>query len=407
VAVGVAVSGGADSVYLLHSMVAAGADVLILHVNHLLRGLESDADEQFVRNLAASLSVECRVLREHPAEGNLEAEARQVRYRWFVELIQSRVVERVAVGHTLSDQAETVLFRFLRGAGTAGLAGIRPSRRDGIYRPLLKISREEIRRSLQERGIAWREDSSNRSREFARNRMRAELLPQLQREWNPELTRSLGHMADWALEEEKYWARRTKKIAGKYLQNGILCWPKGLGIAVERRLVRHTIETVAGHLRQIEFGHVEAVRSMRSGKLNLPGVTVEKSFEWLRFTLATDVEPDFHPEVELELLPPGTVYTEDKHQLDWGNLSGRLELRRWQAGDRYQRQGRPKVERLKLLFQKARIPVWDRRSWPVLICGDRIVWTRGFGVAAGSGRTENTEQVLVVRDSCCFPNLNP
>jgi tRNA(Ile)-lysidine synthase len=407
---GVAVSGGADSVYLLYEVVAAGAEVVVLHVNHLLRGAESDGDEEFVRGLAGALGLECLVLREAPGDGNLEAEARAVRYRWFGELIRAGVVERVAVGHTLSDQAETVLFRFLRGAGTAGLAGIRPVRRDGIYRPLLGIRREAVRESLRQRGISWREDSSNNSGEFARNRIRGELLPQLEREWNPELTRALGQMADWAQEEEKYWARRMKKLAARYfLGDGVVRWPKGLGVAVERRLVRHAIETVAGHVRQIEYGHVEAVRAMRSGKLNLPGVTVEKSFEWLRFTAAGAGEPDpreFDPRVRLALVEAGSVYNGDKHQLDWGSLSGRLELRRWQAGDRYQRAGRLKEERLKLLFQRARVPVWERRSWPVLICGDKIVWTRGFGVAAGLERTANTEMVLLVRGVSGFPNLN-
>jgi tRNA(Ile)-lysidine synthase len=186
----------------------------------------------------------------------------------------------------------------------------------------------------------------------------------------------------------------------------VVRWPKGLGVAVERRLVRHAIETVTGQLHQIEYGHVEAVRAMRSGKLNLPGVTVERSFSWLRFTPVGEAEAEFEPKVSLELLEADSIYNEDKHQLDWGGLSGQLELRRWQAGDRYQRVGRPKEERLKLLFQKARVPVWERRSWPVLICGDKIVWTRGFGVAAGSERTANTEMVLVVKDVSGFPNLN-
>jgi tRNA(Ile)-lysidine synthase len=407
---GVAVSGGADSVYLLHEMVAAGRECVVLHVNHLLRGDESDADEAFVRGLAASLGVECLVLRERPGNGNLEQAARLVRYRWFRELIAAGTVERVALGHTLSDQAETVLFRFLRGAGTAGLAGIRPATRE-VFRPLLGMTREAVRESLLARGVAWREDSSNASASFARNRIRAELLPQLEREWNPGLTGALGQVAEWALAEEKYWAGRMKRLGAKYFSHDgaalVARWPMRMAVAVERRLVRHAIETVLGHLRQIEYGHVEAVRAMRSGKLSLPGLTVEKSFEWLRFAAAGAIDRDVLDGVGLELLAASSVYNRDEHQLDWGSLSGPLRLRSWHPGDRYRRVGRPTEERLKLLFQKARIPVWERRSWPVLLCEDKIVWARKFGAAEGARRTDSTQTVLLVRDLSGFPNLKP
>ena len=402
-ALGVAVSGGADSVYLLLEMLAAGERCIVLHVNHGLRGAESDGDEVFVRELSGRLGVECLVLREGVGQGNLEQGARRVRYGWFRELMERGVVERVAMGHTLSDQAETVLFRILRGAGTAGLAGIRAQREDGFFRPLLGLQREEIRERLRAAGMEWREDSSNESREFARNRIRRELLPQLEREWNPELTRSLAQMAEWAAAEESYWAGRMKKLAAKYFQaDGVVSFPARLPVAVERRLIRHAIETIKGNLRQIEYGHVEAVRGLRSGKLSLPGVTVEKSFGAIRFSVQPTEQGDISDGMGLELLQPGSVYNVGKDQLDWGKLTHPLKLRNWRAGDKYRRVGRPKEERLKLLFQKARVRVWDRRCWPVLEGGDGIIWSRGFGAAAGAERTESTQLVLQVRDSPVF-----
>jgi tRNA(Ile)-lysidine synthase len=402
---GVAVSGGADSVYLLHELVGREDDCVVLHVNHGLRGAESDGDEIFVKGIADSLGLECLVHREPVGVGNLEQEARRVRLAWFRRLIEEGVVERVALGHTLSDQAETVLFRFLRGAGTAGLAGIRSATREGLVRPLLGLTRAEVRSSLRSRGIVWREDSSNDSDAFARNRIRRELLPQLEREWNPELTRTLGQMADWAAAEESYWAGRMRRLAARcFRRDGpglVVKWPTGLSVAVQRRLVRHAIETAKGDLRQVDYSHVEAVRRLKQGRLDLPGLQVEKSFEWLRL----GAEPDeFDPKVYLEVVDATTVYNSGMHQLDWGSLSGRLKLRRWQAGDRYRRAGRAKDERLKLLFQKARVPVWERRRWPVLVCGDSIVWTREFGVAAGMERTERSHLVLVIRDLSGFPN---
>lgn len=414
---GVAVSGGADSVYLLHellrSQAAPGLGLLVLHVNHQLRGAESDQDEEFVRRLAGSMQLEILV---HPGplmEGNVEQEARRARYRWFRSLIEQGLVHRVALGHTQSDQAETVLFRFLRGSGTAGLAGIRPET-DILWRPLLGIAREEVRESLRSRGIEWREDSSNLNLEFARNRIRHELLPQLTGQWNPRLARSLAQTADLAQAEEGYWAGEMAKLAKKCFRHVppalIVRWPDSLPVAVERRLVRHSLGTVKGDLRQIDFDHVEAVRNLihvqRSGKLSLPGLDAEKSFEWLRITPAGTGEEYGH-DIGLELRPAQSVYNGEKHQLDWDLISGPLKLRTWQSGDRYRLVGRSKEERLKLLFQKGRIPAWERRSWPVLICGESIGWTREFGVAAGLERTESTHTVLVVRDLSGFSNRKP
>jgi tRNA(Ile)-lysidine synthase len=135
---------------------------------------------------------------------------------------------------------------------------------------------------------------------------------------------------------------------------------------------------------------------------------VEKSFEWMRILRAGAESGWLAHNIRLELGAPTDVYNiREKHQLDWGRISGPLTLRHWQSGDRYRYAGRFKEERLKLLFQKARIPVWERRSWPVLMCGVSIGWTRGFGVAAGLERTESTEMVLTILDVSGFPNRKP
>ena len=207
--VGVAVSGGADSVCLLYVLVELRARwdlrLSVLHLNHNLRGEESRADAEFVRELAARLGL-AAVLSEADIAAtvdNLEQAARDARLAFFRETMRTGPLDRVALGHTRSDQAETVLYRFLRGAGTAGLAGIRPVTVDGLIRPLLEVDRAEVERFLRERAIPWRDDSTNASRVFARNRIRHELLPQLARDWNPAIYESLAQVADWALEEPR------------------------------------------------------------------------------------------------------------------------------------------------------------------------------------------------------------
>src|ERR1039457_3522464 len=181
--VGVAVSGGADSVCLLHVLLELAPrwdlQLSVLHLNHRLRGEESDGDEDFVRELAERLELPVTVQAwdqsrqaGRPAPPNLEEAAREARLAFFAQAIKSGAVERVALGHTRSDQSETVLFRFLRGAGTAGLAGIRPVTAAGIVRPLLGVERFQVEAFLLERGIEWREDSTNVSFQLARNRIR-------------------------------------------------------------------------------------------------------------------------------------------------------------------------------------------------------------------------------------------
>jgi len=201
----VGLSGGADSVALLRALAARSAELgLVLHAAHLhhgLRGKEADGDLDFARELAGGLGLPFHeghidVVAEaqaNPASGkpaeSVEEAARRVRYAWFRKLMAAGEVDAVATAHTLDDQAETVLAKFLRGAWTEGLSGIHPvleSPEGRILRPLLWTSRRDIEAYLGELGQRWCEDSSNRHLTYTRNRIRHELLPLLEG-WNPRL----------------------------------------------------------------------------------------------------------------------------------------------------------------------------------------------------------------------------
>src|SRR4051794_32289150 len=148
--VAVAVSGGADSVCLLHALREMGeVHLSVLHADHGLRGTESRADAEFVRVLADRMGLPFTVCELRLKPGNLEQAARRARLEFFNEHLASGLADRVALGHTRSDQAETVLFRFLRGSGTAGLAGIRPVTAEGLVRPLIELERPEIENYLR------------------------------------------------------------------------------------------------------------------------------------------------------------------------------------------------------------------------------------------------------------------
>jgi tRNA(Ile)-lysidine synthase len=439
--VAAAVSGGADSVCLLHLLVELAPrwnlQIRAVHLNHGLRDAESDADEAFVRELASQLGVPLRVerwRREEAGPANLEEAARAARLDFFRAAIAEGFADRAALGHTRSDQAETVLFRLLRGAGGAGLAGIRPVTPAGIVRPLIAVERAAVEGFLKERGLAWREDSSNRSLQFARNRLRHELLPQLAREWNPAISETLANTAEWALAEESYWETELDRMESLLAQrDGAVILETAallaLPAAAARRLVRRAMARVKGDLRGIDFKHVLAVLELAKadvghGRLQAPGLDVIRSFSWLRlarpgadapesrnFRLPAPVPgivrlPAGDSSIHLELIektetfgPSDCVYNGVLGCINWERVSSGLEVRNWRPGDQYRPIGSSGGTKIKSLFQEARIPLWERRRWPVLTEGDSIVWSRRFGVAARYAADPGARTVLAIRES--------
>ena len=442
---GVAVSGGADSVCLLHVLRDLAPRwnlrLTVLHLDHKLRGEESSRDAAFVRDLAARLDLPFELqetdvaARCRESGDNLEQAARAARLEFFKRLTQAGIVDRVAAGHTRSDQAETVLFRFLRGSGTAGLAGIRPVTDAGIVRPLLEIDRPEIERYLRARGIAWRTDSTNASTAFARNRIRHELLPQLTREWNPAMAETLAHTADWAQAEEAYWESELARLAPDCLTfdpPAVLMQVDALAalpLAVARRLIRRAIELAKGDLRGVGFEHLAGVLELAAsaeghGRLQIPGLDVFRSFGWLRIAPPA-IDNLGNRNYRLPLPVPGAVHLPGQKSivhtelfentnvtetsdgvyngwvgcLDWNRISGSLEVRNWRPGDQYQPVGHSGAEKIKVLFHKARVPLWERRHWPVVTVGDAILWARRFGPAAGFAANPGTSPVLSIRET--------
>ncbi len=438
--VGVAVSGGADSVCLLHVLLELAPQwdlhLCVLHLNHGLRGEESQQDEQFVRELAVRLGLPWSVqaVDVAAAGGNLEQAARQARLAFFRDQMTKGGMDRVATGHTRNDQAETVLFRFLRGAGGAGLAAIRPVTTDGFVRPLLDASRDAVEEYLRERGIPWREDSSNSSLQFSRNRIRHQLLPQLAREWNPAIGENLHRTADWALAEEEYWDSEMARLAAQFLierDGAVLVRAESLrqlSLAAARRLIRYAMERVRGDLRGVDFGHVARVLSLAAdslghGRVVAPGVEVERSLDWVRFGCSGSAGqsssgyrmpapvpglvrvPGTGIAISLEMIeiaeteaPSNSVYNGETGCLNWPTLSESLEIRNWKPGDRYQPKGRAGEEKIKTLFQNARIPRWERGQWPVVTAGAAIVWARKFGAAASFAAGPQSAKVLRIRE---------
>src|SRR5467141_109488 len=210
---GVAVSGGADSVALLLSLLdlrnKLGIVLSVVHFNHKLRGKASDADEAFVAKLAAKHGLDFHSASVYVAKkakderANLEDAARRARYDYFRSLVESGNCTKIAVAHTADDQAETVIAHLLRGTGLAGLGGIHPMA-GPVFRPLLTVRRSELRRFLCARKQTWREDATNRDTKRMRARIRKKLLPLLQKQFQPAIVEHLCTLADLAREDEAF-----------------------------------------------------------------------------------------------------------------------------------------------------------------------------------------------------------
>ena len=385
--VGVAVSSGPDSVCLLHVLrqlaPTYGISLSVVHLNHQLRGQASDDDARFVADLAQSYGLPL-----HSASasvGPTEDDARQARLAYFSQLRAAGLVDRIATGHTLDDQAETVLFRLLRGASPSGLAAILPTTREGLIRPLLDVSRTEVCAYLRRHGFDWRIDSSNADPRFARNRIRHVLLPSLIRDWNPSLSAQLARMAEIARDEDHF----LDAIVPAPLTDGhaVLIPTTPIDKTLRRRQVRWAVQHLGG--QQLDFKHIEAMVALfapglGSGRLQSPGIDTMRSYDWVRFVrLVASGNRNWSQPLSIPgvaALPTGSLSaslgTIEGDCFDCEATGTSLTVRNWRPGDA-DSTGKSFKER----FEAERIPLWERRNWPIITAGSEIVWSKRFGVA--------------------------
>ncbi len=444
----VGLSGGADSVALTRALAERSRELgLVLHAAHLhhgLRGTEADADLAFARALAEELGLpfhEARVdiaaeAQARPKSGDfdtandkaaesIEEAARRLRYGWFRELMASGEVEAVATAHTLDDQAETVLAKFLRGAWTEGLSGIHPAvefPEGRILRPLLGTSRAEIETYLYSLGQGWREDSSNRHLTFTRNRIRHELLPQLE-DWNPRLREHLMHMAELARDEESWWQAELARLApslllpGRPVRGGGRASGDGLALdvtrlaalapALQRRLLRYAAEQLGA---APDFSSTEALRALaltgRAGqKCELAqGLRAERTPRELRLERmplsasaesATEAVSDYVVAIPGETTAPAfglrlrikanaaSPARESAHS----SAPRTALLRNWKPGDRVRLRYSGSPRKVKEVLERLKVTGTDRALWPVLELEGRIIWMRGAELEPEPGLT--------------------
>ena len=321
----VAVSGGADSVCLLHILAKwggrLGTRLHAAHLNHQLRGLESEADAEYVSNLAGRLGIPISIDRQNVAayrterRCSIEEAARELRYAFLSRIARQVGAQRIATGHTRDDQVETILMHILRGTGTSGLCGLPPcspmaydsqrtslptealsasERQPGnllVIRPLLDAGREETVSYCREYQLEPRIDSSNLSSSFFRNRLRLHLLPLL-RKYNPGIDQALLRLRDIAKEDNAFIEMQAAELWEKVArqENNTVYLNKkhvaGLPVALQRNLLRAAVTKLAGDVRDIEANHVEAARGLlskpASKRISLPrGLVCQQGYDEL------------------------------------------------------------------------------------------------------------------------------
>jgi tRNA(Ile)-lysidine synthase len=406
----VAASAGPDSTALLHVLTALGQRAGAAHIHHGLRGAEADADLDFVRETARGLGVPFFAEFVEAACRNgqsPEARARELRYAALERVRSGRGYRFVATGHTMDDQAETVLLRAIRGAGPVGLGGIAPVQPGGnVIRPLLKVRRPEIRAYLVARGLPWREDATNTDVRVPRNRIRHEVLARLE-EAHPGAVRALARLADDAAdlgrwlgaEADQALAGMQRTAEGSLLleRNALLELPGPVRVqALATLLARAGLgdQVTRDHLRRVE-GLI--IRPQARGSVSLPrGQLLVREGE--RLWLGAGRVGRISSKPAVALAPPQSVELPERGvRFEWHRLQpseprvtrpdvlrlpekigGALYVRAPAPGDQMCLVGESKARSLNELFRQARWPWWERRSALVVTWREQVVWVVGL-----------------------------
>ncbi|MCC6962049.1 MAG: tRNA lysidine(34) synthetase TilS [candidate division Zixibacteria bacterium] len=431
-AVLVALSGGPDSVALLHLLVekakAEGGRVYAAHVNYRLRGAESEQDERFCRELCKRLKVRLFVRRLRAGElakGNLQARARRIRYEFFDAMCRKHEIDAIAIGHNKSDNVETLLMNLGRGAGTFGLGGIR-KRTGKIIRPLLEWTRGEIEAYLGKHQLAHRVDSSNLTENYLRNRVRRRVLPVLREVLGAQSISAFDRSARVLAEHEEYLRQigeeilvreSTRTAFGKIVLD--LTKLRAYHPLVRRIVLALCFERMSGSLQDFDFEATERflrVLERGEGRVDLKrGLVAEVCNERVYLHHAksavapkplavkrsgTSKLAEYGISLRLssatawrrnERIPRGDGCSE---LIDADALKGRLTVRTMRAGDRFRPLGLNGDKKLSDFFIDRKVDRPVREEIPLLLAGRKIIWVIGQALADEVKVTDKTERVI-------------
>jgi len=458
----VGVSGGPDSVALLYMLIAYAPRLSlrlgIVHLNHSLRGKESDNDAEFVASLAKKLDLpyymDKRDVREyrHTHKLSLEEAARQVRYAFYEKVAKENQFNKIALGHHADDNAELVLMHLFRGSGPLGISGIPPVREGKFVRPLIRLTKSEIIDFLTVSRLKYVSDSTNRDTKYLRNRIRHDLIPMLKASYNPGITETLNRLSLIVKSEEEWIEAEVISPVFKNCVSTVkdgklaLSVPDmvGIHIAAQRRVVRKAIEQVKGNLRRITYTHTEAVlnllqKGMDYKTVDLPDhIRITRKGNTLFFSKvqSSNQEAFNFPSFEYSISAPGILFIKEIgaylefSETDMENtlkqlkvkslnykdqpptsdfqLSPRIAffdrdalrfpviIRNFRPGDRFTPLGMTGSQKVKKYFINNKVPREARAECPILLCREEIIWIAGHRMSDTAKITSLTRNVLKV-----------
>lgn len=409
----IGVSGGADSLgllYILRELKEYDLKLIVSHLNHGIRPNEAKRDAEFVEQIARRLDLPFE-LREADVLGlkksshfSLEEAGRILRYKFFREVLNKYHSQKIATAHTLDDQAETVLMRLIKGSGPSGLSGIPPVSEGYIIRPLVETPKLEIENYLKSKGIRWVEDSTNKSKVFLRNRIRHELIPELQK-YNPKIKETLARTANIFRAEADFIESRAKDCI-EYLFKpvyedelvGTVSRYKAIPEALRLVLLRIALEKLKGNLRKISFQHLTSIDELLlsgtpSGEISLPNeVVVAKGYDLFLISSKSQLKRDFsyqipstgkwsfpYVEIEIEVAKPAR-FGEDQFIafFDPDSVEFPIEVRSFHMGDRFMPFGLKTLKKVKSFLINEKIPRYLRNRIPIFLSRNEIIWIGGM-----------------------------
>lgn len=443
----VAVSGGPDSIALLQILAMLSdeyrLELIAAHINHGLRGGDSDEEENFACLFSKSLGIKFEsntldikaLSKEH--NKSIEEMGREERYKFLAHIAQKHSAKKIALGHHLHDQVETVLMNVIRGCGIEGLRGILPVR-DGIFiRPLISSTRDEILSFLDARGLFYMNDSSNFDNAYLRNRIRNRLIPLLKAQYNQHIETTIAHLSEISRQDDAYLQEAVAQAISELNIDGqseeitlkIPCFLQ-LHEALQRRVVKVLLERFATLGKAIGYVHVKSVLDLihyggPSGKLNLPGyIEIKREYGHLSIIrkqrsdrvdkrrvkgetsgLSYDVVIPGRIDVGqqgtvitfdfVEEIPSGTNYQNPKViYFDYDKLFPPLLIRTRRPGDRIQPLGMEGSKKVKSYFIDKKIPRHLRMEIPLLVDRESVLWIIGMGMSERVKITDNTLRMV-------------
>ena len=448
----VAVSGGPDSLALLLLLdrlrLALGLSLHVAHLDHSLRE-DAQEDARFVEGVSRKLDLPLTVGKENvesyrASRGlSLEEAAREVRYSFLSSVATAEVAIGVALGHTADDQVETILMHLVRGSGLAGLAGMSPlgywpspvaEAKVALVRPLLEVTRDETEAYCRHRGVSPREDYTNRSMQFTRNRIRLDLIPKL-REYNPRFSDALQRLGRSAAQDQEYFldmAAIAKERLTQATEEGLETDRRefnALPAALKIQLLRLMYQEISGSMLGLESRHLEDMMTLSRGRagtrLDLPqGLAFSVDYKFLRLGLAkgkasnSSILVGEHPlELPGEALLPGWIVQAHltrgdeafdeiggyAARLDKDAVGSHLYVRGRQVGDRFHPLGMTKSKKLQDFLVDAKVPREMRDRIPLVVSERGIVWVVGHRIAHWARLTRDTQEVLELNFSPTSP----